>query len=99
MQRPPPGAAEVVFADLLLPVRLERRIRGAFRLSLEDGEQFMSGTAVVKRLDQWLQDCRGAIERTGVAPRLQCVSGRQMPIAEERRFVVILRQMDAVRDF
>ena len=63
---------------------------GADRLLLlHRAEQFVNGSAAVKRRDQRLLERHRAIERTHVAPRLEIVRLRNVPGANGGRFVVI----------
>ncbi len=55
----------------------------------------MSRLTLVQRCDQRLQDRGGAVERSGIAPRLELVGGRNVPVRQQRRFVVVIGQVDA----
>ncbi len=59
----------------------------------------MRGLAVVKRRDQRLHDCDGAIVRARVAPRLEVMRGGNVPVTDIGRFVVVETQVRAQLNF
>ena len=73
---------------LLLPV--------AWSLSYTlERQKLVHRSALIQGRDQRLNDARGAVERAGIAPALQLVRQRQMPVTVERRLSVVQTQMRA----
>src|SRR5262245_56896648 len=67
----------------------------SLRRAGEHGQYFMNRSAAVQRGDHGLHYCRSAIERAGVAPGLEKVRLRQMPLTDLRGFIVVKRQVSS----
>src|SRR5262249_14747285 len=64
----------------------------------EGDEQLMRALAAVERGDQGLDDRDGRIEGAAVAPRLERMRLRNVPVAQTRRLVVVSTEVHAERD-
>ena len=60
----------------------------------EGGDQLVRGEPAVQGGDQRLDDRDGATGRASVAPALQSVRRREMPLAQDRRFVEVQTVVD-----
>ena len=70
-------------------------VRGALRPIAHRGQHFVRRLAAVERRDERLHDRDSAVVAARVAPRLQEVRLRNLPVAQRRRLVVVEAQVDA----
>ena len=62
------------------------------------GRELQAGEPAVERRDEGLHDRDGAVGRAGVAPGLQEVSHRDLPVAERGRFILVEAEVHATAE-
>src|SRR6266404_9309896 len=80
------------------PVFLHDVVRLAIVVVTEQREHFMSRPSFIKRSNQRLHDRHGAVVRARVTPRFKVMRGRNVPMTNLRRFVVVEIQMGTQLD-
>jgi hypothetical protein len=101
VQRLAPELREVLTCGrrLRLPASLLHHIDAVpLGLCAEDGHDLVQRLALIERQDQRLHDRRGAVVRPRVAPLLEEMRRRHVPLAELGRLVVEKAYVDACAD-
>jgi hypothetical protein len=99
------GAAPVLVGVEALRLGAAREVVGALALAGEERHQLGVGLAIEHRGDERLHHRGGAVERAQIAPRLERVGARQVPldggaglVAEEREVDALLEAGDQVAE-
>src|SRR5579862_9691690 len=82
VQRLTPESVKVGARVLFLPVLLNQVVSSETRLAGENRDDFVRGLAPVERLDQRLNNARGAVVSAGIAPGLKIVRFRNVPLTK-----------------
>src|SRR5207248_6950597 len=90
-----PAAPRGIVFGIDLPELANEVVARPLRPVAHRGEHFVRALAAVERGDQRLDDRRCAVVRARVAPRLQEMRFRNLPVAQLRRLVVVQAQMRA----
>src|SRR6202040_1573833 len=86
VQRLPPGWLEIS-RQLAVPGAAHQLVAGALAVAEQDRHHLLQALAAVERLDQRLDETRRAVEGACVAPALELVGGRGVPVAVLGRLV------------
>src|SRR5579862_7962876 len=82
VQRLTPESVKVGARVLFLPVLLNQIVSSETRLAGENRDDFVRGLAAIERLDQRLNDGRGAVVSARIAPGLKIVRFGNVPLAK-----------------
>ncbi len=78
-----------------MPVIAYQSVAGLAFVARKKGDQFVRGTAFVKRRDERLNDADGTVIGSCIAPGFKVVRGWAVPLAKLGSFVVVQAGMDA----
>ena len=97
MERPTPCALELS-GELVFPIVADDLVRAALGLVGQRREDLVGGLTGVERRDQRLHDRSGPVEGARVAPGLEEVRFRDVPVAERGGLVLVRAEMDPETD-
>ena len=96
VQRLAPPGLEILRAVTLAPGRLnELHVVGGFFAADQEFQHLRDAVSVVERIDEGLADRSGAVVGQPVAPALQIVVHRNLPVAVPGRLVLVKPEMHA----